>query len=150
MYVLYHIYIYAVLFEQNSSAGSRLIAATVSFFTKPEKSHPQKPRGASQVRMGNRIRFGWILDDNRNYKSNMLQHPHPIFVYPVHFSCNVTELPQKKTPKKPTTRICIVFLPWIHRWQKGICHGQEVLFYGEQGLKGLDLQPQQTANIMQN
>ena len=108
----YIIYIYAVLFEQNSSAGSRLIAATVSFFTKPEKSHPQKPRGASQVRMGNRIRFGWILDDNRNYKSNMLQHPHPIFVYPVHFFCNVTELPKKKHLKNPR----LVFASFF-------CHG---------------------------
>ena len=97
-----YVYIYmccSILFEQNSSAGSRLIAATVSFFKKPEESYPQKPRGASQVRMGKRIRFGWILDDNRNYKSNMLQHPHPIFVYPVHFFCNVTELPPKKHQK---------------------------------------------------
>lgn len=80
----------------------------------------------------------------------LLQHPHPIFVYPIHSFRNETELPQKKTPKKPTTLGSIGFLPWIHRWQKGICHGQEVLFYGEQGLKGLDLQPQQRANIMQN
>lgn len=148
-----HIYICAVLFEQNSSAGSRLIAATVSFFKKPEKSHaPKAPKRCFPSAHGfPRIRFGWILDDNQNYKSNMLQHPKPNLCLSSVFllQCNRTP-PQKKTPKTPTTRICIGLLPGIHRWQKGICHGQEVLFYGEQGLKGLDLQPQQRANIMQN
>ena len=133
----------------------RLIAATVSFFTKPEKSHaPKAPKGASQVRMG----FpGFVLDTSlmiiRTIKVTCCNFLNPIFVYPLHFFCNVTELPppkKKKTPKKPTTLGSIGFLPGIHRWQKGICHGQEVLLYGEQGLKGLDLQPQQRANIMQN
>ena len=102
---------------------------------------------------------GFVLDGSlmiiRTIKVTCCNILNPIFVYPIYIfllQCNRTPPPPKKKKhlKKPTTLGSIGFLPGIHRWQKGICHGQEVLFYGEQGLKGLDLQPQQTANILQN
>ena len=101
-----------VLFEQNSSAGSRLIAATVSFFTKPENLIPKSPQKVLPKCAWER---GFVLDTSlmiiRTIKVTCCKatsSPNLCLSSAFLLQCNRTP-PQKKAPKKTHDS-------WIHRF----------------------------------